>query len=71
MITEVDSFSRQIIDRLTESMAAAGDAGSGARSGGGAGGGGNVHSFQDLEEASGAPMSRDKFLKQLPQTVIK
>jgi hypothetical protein len=33
--------------------------------------GSNVHSFHDLDEADAAPISGDKFLSKLPQTVIK
>ena len=60
----------QIVDRTSETTASAGASMAAAAAARG-GGGGNVHSFQDLEEAQAAPLPREKFLKQLPQSVIK
>ena len=60
----------KVIDRTSESIASAGASAAAAvavRNAGGA----NVRSFQDLEEEQSAPIPRDKFLRQLPQTVIK
>ncbi|KAJ9527692.1 hypothetical protein QJQ45_025966 [Haematococcus lacustris] len=67
-----DGVPIKVVDRSTESYQEAyppkqpQSGGSGAR-----GGQGGVHSWQDLEEAQGRPLSRDKFLAKLPQTVIK
>jgi len=53
-------------------MASAAGASSAAAAAAARGGGGsNVRSFQDIEEDQSAPVPRDKFLRQLPQTVIK
>ncbi|GFH09495.1 UBX domain-containing protein 11 [Haematococcus lacustris] len=65
-----DGVPIKVVDRSTESYQEAYPpkqpqaGGSGAR-----GGQGGVHSWQDLEEAQGRPLSRDKFLAKLPQTV--
>ena len=62
--------SSQVVDRTSETVASAGASAANAaaaRSGGGP----NVRSFHDLDEEQSAPVSRDKFLRQLPQTVIK
>ncbi len=53
----------QVVDRTSETTSAGASQAAAAR--------GNVHSFQDLEQAQAAPLSRDKFLGKLPQTVIK
>ncbi len=54
-----DGIPIKVVDRTSETTSSA----AAAR--------GNVHSFHDLEDKQAQPLSKDKFLSKLPQTVIK
>ncbi|GAX86112.1 hypothetical protein CEUSTIGMA_g13524.t1 [Chlamydomonas eustigma] len=63
-----DGVPIKVVDRTYDTIASTASSQSAAAA---ARAGSNVHSFHDLEEADAAPMSGDKFLSKLPQTVIK
>lgn len=62
----------QVVDKTRESwQSALAPVNHPALRAGGGGAGGNVRTWADLEAADAEPLSRDKFLSKLPQSVIR